>query len=138
MQAIFTKITIGFLLLTLIVGTGLTFIIDTANKNSITPDDIITNNNIAEQSNAARLILYSSNNQSQDSGLEAGSTDIAQAADSISVSDESIKISTVLTSFFDDLTAIIPISNFTVSIILAILVAIGVASAVYIVLGRNI
>jgi hypothetical protein len=138
MQAIFTKLAIGFLLLTLVVGTGLTFLISTANLNGFTADDVITNNDIAVQSQAARNIVYESADASKASGLDGGDTDLAQAKDSINTGDTQIKISTVVTSFMGDLASIVPISQFVINIILAIIAVIGVSATIYLLLGRNV
>lgn len=138
MQAIFTKLAIGFLLLTLVIGTGLTFLISTANMNGFTADDIVTDNDIALQSQAARDIVYQSNTASQSSGLDGGDTDLAQAKDSISTGDTQIKISTVVTSFMSDMSSLIPISQFVINIILAIMAVIGVSAGIYLLLGRNV
>jgi hypothetical protein len=137
MQAIFTKITIGFLLLSLVVGTGLTFMITTANLNGLTPDAILTDNNIAQQSNAARLIVYSSKNASQSAGLDTTVTNEAQSKDSFSTADEQIKISTIVQSFFTDLSTIIPISSYTLKIFFAIIATLAVSVGIFLFLGRN-
>lgn len=139
MQAIFTKLIIGFLLLTLIVGTGVTALITTANLNGYTPDDVLLNNDIYNQSSAGRQVVYTAVDASQQSGLDAASqTDIDSAKDSISASDEQLKITTVLQSFFSDLSQLIPIPQFVINIILAIIATIGVAAGIYLFLGRNI
>ena len=138
MQAIFTKIIIGFLLLTLVITAGLSFLVTTANLNGIVPDDILLNTNIGNKSAIARDLVYNVNDEQAGSGIDSDATDFAQLNDQVKVANEQLRISNIVNSFWSDLTQIIPIEDYIRNIIFAIIAALGTAAIVYIWLGRNV
>lgn len=137
MQAVFTKLTIGFLILSLIVGVGLTALTDTANLNNLAVGELVSNNDIYQQSQQARIVVHGADNASSASGLDAQDTDIAQTKDAFSTADELYSITTVIQTFFTDLSNLIPLPNYVLVILISILTVIGVAGIIYLALGRS-
>lgn len=138
MAGTITKLVVGALLLGLVITSGLSFLVLTANDNGYTSTDFENyDNNLANQTVEMRNIVYNASSDFEGADIEEGSSDTSQVGSILEAGERGLSTSIVLRSFLTDFASLFNLNSSFIIIIASILGMILFSAGVYLFTART-